>query len=282
MGEDTSLSVGTAGFYFGGVPKYHLQIVIAPPQPRQRYSPRSSRKNACWKVAVIGTMVGSHVFILSSNSFMQNHPAAVTSAFPNVKVVASESQRKKYTSSKQLQPPKHACSIGTHPKNCKSFSTQVTPNSSASSRTAVDRDLSPLSMCPATPISHISGNVSLLGERFCSTTIPRSGSMRHTRTLRCHIFSLCTNPLGLDSPVGTARSMYISKPAVGGSMTSKISDADCATASAFGLCDFIARRGLKTVEVPLRTLRSENEVCVRAFVIIRLQTADVVVPLRRE
>ena len=188
-------------------------------------------------------MVGSLFFSLPSNSFMHSHPAAVTSAVPTAKVVASESQRRKYTSSKQLQPPKHACSIGTQPKNRKSSSTQITPNSSASSRTAVGRDSSPLSMCPAAPISHISGNVSLFGERFCKATIPRSGSTRHTRTLRCHIFSLCTKPRGLDSPVGTARSKYISKPTVGVCITSKISDVDCATASAFGLCEVIAQRG---------------------------------------
>jgi len=98
----------------------------------------------CWNVAVIGTMAGSLFFILLSNSFMQNHPAAVTSAFPSAKVVASESQRRINPRSSCSLP--NTCSIGTQPKNRKSVSTQITPNSSATSRTAVGRDLSPLSM----------------------------------------------------------------------------------------------------------------------------------------
>ena len=124
----------------------------------------------CWNVAVIGTMAGSLFFILLSNSFMQNHPAAVTSAFPSAKVVASESQRRINPRSSCSLPNTPVPSVRS-PKIASPFQhkSPPTPPRLRALRSVVT---CPRSRCP--PISHISGNVSFFGERFCNATIPRS------------------------------------------------------------------------------------------------------------
>mmetsp|Transcript_3477 Transcript_3477/g.14012 ORF Transcript_3477/g.14012 Transcript_3477/m.14012 type:complete len:221 (+) Transcript_3477:1508-2170(+) len=206
------------------------------------HSARKKPKNADWYFSVLGTTVGSPVFSFSSSSFMGIQAVAVTSASPTANAVASESHRRMYTSSKQLQPPRSACSAGTQQRKRSSSPSQTTPSSSASSRTAVGRDSSPLSMCPAALMSHRSGNVSLFGERFCNATRPRAGSTSQTCTERCHIFIAWVSPLVIISPVGSGRSRYTSNDGRGGRITSNISDDDCASARAFGLSDVIAAR----------------------------------------
>eukprot|EP00740_Mantoniella_antarctica_P021736 CAMPEP_0198687668 /NCGR_PEP_ID=MMETSP1468-20131203/70898_1 /TAXON_ID=1461545 /ORGANISM="Mantoniella sp, Strain CCMP1436" /LENGTH=215 /DNA_ID=CAMNT_0044435975 /DNA_START=408 /DNA_END=1055 /DNA_ORIENTATION=+ len=185
-------------------------------------------------------MSASRALNFSSSSRTPIHATAVTSASP-MAISSSDGRSRKYTSSKQLQPPRPACLAGTVNANSSSSRVVATPNSSASSRTAVSTESCPDSMWPAAEMSHRFGNVSLFGERFCSATTCLSRSMSHTCTERCQSRSWCTNPRAFVAPVGTPFIVKISNPHItpssssrGGSITSNISDADCASVSASG------------------------------------------------